>query len=100
MFNFLMKNIYPIGAFNVDPKDFEVDFYYEQPDASLGARRNLVGTNLENENLIELFDLDNLNSQRDPQPDGRFDFVPAVLMREESPLEKELKGAITPVVPV
>lgn len=78
MWDLMMKNIYPIGAFNVDPNDFEVDFYYEQPDQLLGPRRNLVGTNLEQENLIELFDLDNLNAQRDPQPDGRFDFVPGI----------------------
>jgi len=69
----MMKNIYNIGAYQVDPKDFRLDVYYEDPGA--GLKRFLPETDLASIPLVRLFNLDNLNIQGDPQPDGIFDFV-------------------------
>lgn len=72
----MMKNIYPIGAYQVDPKEFRLDVFYEDPGR--GIKRFLPFTNLEGIPLLRVFQLDKLNIQGDPQPDGIFDFVPGV----------------------
>ncbi len=72
----MMKNIYPIGAYQVDPKEFRLDVYYEDPGK--GIKRFLPFSNLEGRPLLRVFQLDLLNTQGDPQPDGIFDFVPGV----------------------
>jgi cell surface protein SprA len=72
----MMKNVYPIGAYQVDPKEFRLDVFYEDPGK--GIKRFLPFSNLEGRPLLRVFQLDKLNTQGDPQPDGIFDFVPGV----------------------
>jgi len=72
----MMKNVYSIGAFQVNREDFKLDIFYEDPGK--GFKRFLPKSNLEGRPLIRVFNLDNLNTQGDPQPDGVFDFVPGV----------------------
>ncbi len=69
----MMKNVYAIGAYQVEPKDFLLDIFYDDPGK--GLKRFLPSSNKKGEPLLRLFNLDRLNSQGDPQPDGRFDFV-------------------------
>lgn len=70
----MMKNIYPTGATQVDQKEFRLDIYYEDPGK--GVKRFLPETNLQGIPLLRVFNVDVLNIQGDPQPDGIFDFVP------------------------
>lgn len=72
----MMKNIYSIGAYQVNQEDFRLDVFYEDPGK--GVKRFLPQSNLEGIPLIRVFNLDRLNVQNDPQPDGVFDFVPGV----------------------
>lgn len=72
----MMKNVYSIGAFNVSREDFKLDIYYEDPGE--GKKRFLPETNLAGIPLLRVFNLDRLNVQNDPQPDGVFDFVEGV----------------------
>jgi cell surface protein SprA len=72
----MMKNIYSIGAFNVSREDFRLDIYYEDPGQ--GKKRFLPETNLAGVPLLRVFNLDRLNVQNDPQPDGVFDFVEGI----------------------
>ncbi len=69
----MMKNVYSIGAYQVNRDDFRLDIYYDDPGA--GLKRFLPETNLVNVPLLRIFNLDNLNVQGDPVPDGVFDFV-------------------------
>ncbi len=76
----MMKNIYSIGAFQVNQKDFRLDVLYF--DSNNGNYINYIpaGPTEPRVNgipLIQLLNLDRLNSQNDPQPDGVFDFIPA-----------------------
>ena len=41
-------------------------------------KRFLPSSNLAGRPLIDVFNLDNLNTQGDPQPDGIFDYVPSL----------------------
>ena len=73
----MMKNVYPVGAAQVDPQTFKFDIFYEDNrDGSL--KRYIPIEGLEEYPLLNVFGLDRLNSQNDPQPDGIFDFVPGV----------------------
>ncbi|MBP9874993.1 MAG: cell surface protein SprA, partial [Haliscomenobacter sp.] len=72
----MMKNVYPIGAFQVNQADFRLDIFYEDPGK--GQKRFLPESNLAGRPLLRIFNLDRLNTQGDPQPDGVFDFVPGV----------------------
>ncbi|MEL7121164.1 MAG: cell surface protein SprA, partial [Bacteroidota bacterium] len=72
----MMKNVYSIGAFNVNRDDFKLDVFYEDPGR--GEKRFLPTSNLAGRPLLRVFNLDILNVQGDPQPDGIFDYVPGI----------------------
>ncbi len=79
MWDLMMKNVYSLGAYQVEQRDFRLDVVYDDPGK--GLKRFIsdpdLGT-LSGVPLIQLFELDNLNVQNDPQPDGVFDFVPGL----------------------
>lgn len=72
----MMKNIYAIGAFQVSQEDFRLDIFYDDPGG--GFKRFLPSSNLAGVPLIRVFNLDNLNPNGDPGPDGVFDFVDGI----------------------
>ena len=79
----MMKNIYAIGAYQVNPEDFLLNVLYRN-DLS-GTSLNYLSEGPSQEEggingmpLITVFNLDNLNSNLDPSPDGIFDFVEGV----------------------
>lgn len=73
----MMKNVYSIGAFQVSQKDFRLEVLYD--DAGKGKKRFLPSAgDLTGVPLLRVFNLDQLNIQGDPQPDGIFDFVPGL----------------------
>jgi len=84
----MMKNIYTVGYGAIERQDFKLDVVYEQP--SLGEKRYLpindtvagitptVRDPYVGVPLIELVNLDRLNNQNDPQPNGVFDFVEGI----------------------
>lgn len=76
IWDLMMKNVYNIGAYNVDQKDFLLDIFYEDPGG--GQKRFLPTTNLAGEPLLRVFGMDKLNVTGDPAPDGRFDYVPGI----------------------
>jgi len=79
MWDLMMKNIYSIGAYQVNSQDFKLDVLYQDPGT--GFIRNLpdrAGSMVSKCNIISLLNLDNLNSQGDPLADGVFDFVPGI----------------------
>ena len=80
----MMKNVYSLGAYQVGQEDFRLDIQYEDPGE--GFKRFLPvpialqpgGTPVPGVPLVRAFNLDRLNVQNDPQPDGVFDFVPGI----------------------
>lgn len=73
----MMKNVYSVGYGQLERQDFQLNITYEEP--SLGEKRymppNDVSDPYKGQPLIALTNLDRLNNQNDPQPDGVFDFV-------------------------
>jgi cell surface protein SprA len=76
LWDLMMKNVYSLGAYQVDQKDFRFDIFYQDPGG--GEKRFLPEPCLEKSPLLRLYNLDNLNQQGDPHPDGQFDFVPGL----------------------
>lgn len=77
LWDLMMKNVYSVGFGQLERQDFKLDVVYEEP--SLGEKRYLPPTDVltpyKYQPIISLVNLDRLNSQNDPQPDGVFDFV-------------------------
>jgi cell surface protein SprA len=70
----MMKNVYSVGYGSLTREDFKLDVLYEQP--GLGAKRYVsFGNKNQGAPIISLINLDRLNSQNDPQPDGVFDYI-------------------------
>ena len=83
LWDLMMKNVYNIGAYNVNPDDFQFGIYYDEP--GIGEKQFLpVETGADQFPLISLFNLDRLNSQNDPCPDGEFDFVPGLTINQRN----------------
>lgn len=74
IWDLMMKNVYTIGYGMLSPQDFKLDVLYQEP--GLGAKRYFpFGDKNLGAPIISLINLDRLNSQLDPQPDGVFDYV-------------------------
>ncbi len=73
----MMKNVYALGAYQVVEDEFTLDVLYRD-DETGNAVNYLPGGDLDKTVLISLLNLDNINSQRDPYPDGIFDFMDGI----------------------
>ncbi len=78
--NLMMKNIYSINAYQVNRDDFELNVVYVNDSTGSdinyfpeGLKPDQGGIN--GKTFLEILNLDQLNSQLDPTPDGMFDFV-------------------------
>ena len=70
----MMKNIYNIGAYQLSSEDFWLDIYYNNDKT--GTEINfLPAGKIDSVRLLTVMNLDNLNTQLDPFPDGIFDFI-------------------------
>lgn len=80
IWDLMMKNIYSTGAYQINRADFRLDVYYKDPGTDSRApsdKRYLPDAKgiWEGAPLITILNLDRLNNQNDPQPDGMFDYV-------------------------
>ncbi|MGY8886099.1 MAG: T9SS outer membrane translocon Sov/SprA, partial [Flavobacteriales bacterium] len=90
IWDIMMKNIYPLGAFQLEQEDFKLNILYTDP-SPLNYITPVDGTtfpepssseidpvDLNDATLLRVFNLDRLSFNNDPQPggDGFFDFMP------------------------
>ncbi|HIN40342.1 MAG TPA: cell surface protein SprA, partial [Flavobacteriales bacterium] len=76
----MMKNVYSIGSYNIQQMGFKFNVLYKDPDIGTPAnylKEGMPGI-VKGVPLLEVFNLDGLNAQLDPQPDGVFDFINGV----------------------
>jgi cell surface protein SprA len=77
LWDLMMKNVYSVGYGQLERQDFELNILYEEP--SLGEKRYLPPADVldpyKGVPILTLANLDSLNNQNDPQPDGKFDYV-------------------------
>ncbi|MEY3059113.1 MAG: cell surface protein SprA, partial [Bacteroidota bacterium] len=73
MWDLMMKNVYPVGSGQLERQDFQFNVLYQEPGG--GEKRYIPEGDQAGVPLITLMNLDRLNNQNDPQPDGVFDYV-------------------------
>ncbi len=74
MWNLMMKNVYSLGAYQVQSQDFTMNVLYNGnsngvPTAYISESR------IKGVPLLRVLNFDNLNMQMNPPPDGMFDFI-------------------------
>jgi len=81
MWNLMMKNIYSIGAYQVNSQDFKLEVFYTNAQSGtdinylpVSAAEVLIAAKPLNQVLF----VDRLNQQNDATPDGAFDFIDGV----------------------
>ena len=79
----MMKNIYAIGAYQINPSNFRLDVLY-QDDKKGTAVNYLSEGSISGTPLIQVLNLDNVNQQLDPSPDGVFDFIEGVTVNSSN----------------
>lgn len=77
LWDLMMKNVYSVGFGQLERQDFDLNVLYEEP--SLGEKRYLpddgIKQQYKGQPILQQVNLDRLNNQNDPQPDGKFDFI-------------------------
>ena len=72
--NLMMKNVYSIGASQMQQEGFEMNVMYQND--SVGTRlQYLPASAISNKLLLRVMNLDRLDSRNKVNPDGKFDYV-------------------------
>ena len=69
----MMKNVYSIGAYNLESQDFDLQISY-QSDSVGTAITYLTEGDIKNQLLLRVMGMDRLNSKEQAYPDGVFDY--------------------------
>jgi len=83
--NLLMKNVYALGAYQVNREDFVFEILHQND--SLGTPVNFLTqgpSTIKEKPLLQVFGLDNLNANNDPGSDGVFDFLEGLLINSSN----------------
>lgn len=81
VWNLMMKNIYALGGLGVSKDEFRLNVLYQDPGG--GEKRYLPEGQQAGVPLIRVLNLDRLNYQNDPAPDGIFDFVEGITINTQ-----------------
>ncbi|MFT4698129.1 MAG: cell surface protein SprA [Flavobacteriaceae bacterium] len=95
IWDIMMKNIYPLGAFQLEREDFRLNILYTDPSPlnfitkateSVGFPETELPEDVDNTTLLRVFNLDRLNFNNDPQQegDGFFDFIDGVTVDSQN----------------
>ena len=71
----MMKNVYAIGAYNINPQNFNLQIYYNNIETGVDIPYIPYGA-INGQLLIRVLGLDNLTVNGDKHYDGVFDFLP------------------------
>jgi len=74
IWNLMMKNVYPIGAYQVNSQDFRLNVLYTSDENGIPTGYMSEGI-ITGVPLIRVLGCDKLNTQLDPSPDGVYDFI-------------------------
>ncbi len=77
MWDLMMKNVYSLNAFQVNQEDFRLEVIYWNDETGVPIPFLPEG-NLSGDLLLRVMNLDRVNNNGDPLPDGFFDFVSGV----------------------
>ncbi|HLF34896.1 MAG TPA: cell surface protein SprA, partial [Cyclobacteriaceae bacterium] len=81
--NLMMKNVYDINATQINSEGFQLRVIYRDDRTGIDNPSLHEGRHTKDIPLVELFNLDRLNQNNDPQKDGVFDFVENITVNPE-----------------
>jgi cell surface protein SprA len=74
MWNLMMKNVYSLSAYQVQAQDFTLNVLYNGNSNGVPTAYISEGR-IKGVPLLRVLNMDNLNMQLNPPPDGMFDFI-------------------------
>lgn len=74
LWDLMMKNIYSLGAFQVNRENFRLDLLYNNPTTGVDVNY-IPRAPLDQTPLIQVLGMDRLDPNNAPNPDGMFDFI-------------------------
>ncbi|HSY75495.1 MAG TPA: cell surface protein SprA, partial [Bacteroidia bacterium] len=77
MWQLMMKNIYPLGSYQINSQNFMLQVWYSNPATGVDIPYLPSGA-MEGKLLLQVMGLDQLDAEGDKIPDGMFDFVPGI----------------------
>ncbi|MCX7954790.1 MAG: cell surface protein SprA [Bacteroidales bacterium] len=83
LWKLMMKNIYSIGAYQINKEDFKLDIFY-QNDLTGIATPQLPYGDIKDLRLLEVMNLDRLNQNLEPYKDGFFDFIDKITVNQQN----------------
>ena len=75
MWRLMMKNVYALGAYNLNPQDFKLDVYYNNIETGVDMPYLPFGKNVNGKQLIRVLQCDKLSINGDRGSDGVYDFI-------------------------
>ena len=75
LWKLMMKNIYSLGAFNINQEGFRLNILYNSIQQGNDVNYLSEGE-IKGKPLVQVLNMDRLNIQSDLKPDGIFDFLP------------------------
>lgn len=95
VWDLMMKNIYPIGAYQLEKEDFKLNIVYTDPsplnyiEEARGTQQHPYAElpeDVKEQVLLRVFNVDRLNFNNDPQQggDGFFDFIPGITVDDRN----------------
>ena len=79
----MMKNIYPLNASQLQRDNFQLQIIYKDDATGVDLISLKEGARIANRPLVEVLNLDHVNSNNDKLPDGNFDFFPGITIDPE-----------------
>lgn len=83
----MMKNIYSIGAYQVNQQDFKLDVLYRNDETGIPMNYiNEAGasSDFNNKILLKVMRLDSLDTRNEPNPDGMFDYIEGITINSSN----------------
>lgn len=83
--NLMMKNVYSLNAYQLNASNFQLNVLYQNDKNGASVNYIPEDEGKVNENtLLELLNLDRLNSNRENHPDGVFDFMEGITVNSSN----------------
>jgi cell surface protein SprA len=74
MWDLMMKNVYSLGAYQIQQSNFRLQIKYLSDTTGTQINYLPVG-NISDKTLLQVMNLDRLNSNQESSPDGLFDYI-------------------------
>ncbi|MFD2248487.1 cell surface protein SprA [Pontibacter ruber] len=80
----MMKNVYSLDATQVNRENFQLQIIYKDDETGVDITSLRESSPIQNIPLIEVLNLDNVNTNNDKPRDGNFDFLPGITIDPET----------------